>query len=528
MNNKMYNYLTKPFKAEFPFFFLIFILMCSTDIYIWIDRNFFYYSLYILAHDLLFIYMMTLPVGLFKGKFTTIYKLTLLVFACILFIFNCYCNFVICSQNYADIIAIIGATNINESAEYFKSSVPVSFLLVIIILILFLICAFVLIKRITFIFGTKSKLTGITILIISLFLVIHNPLAYKEALLGELLSFGKIEITPDLKKYYSNPELNSFSHNKPDNIVMIIGESFTKSHSSLYNYNKETNPLLSELKEKGFLFTFDSIRSSATHTIESFKTIMSTYKYGYQDSCNWYECVTLPEIIKLSGYKTSWISNQSKTGLFDNVVGRYSELCDTSVFVGDKYSGIRRQNLDGEIFNLLYPILQDTISRKNFYVIHLMGSHVAFDKRYPSDFNRFKSNQYLDYPENQRSILAQYDNAILYNDSVVYELMNLYQNKEAVVFYFPDHGIDLFETSESYFGHARKTDPLSVKVATDIPFMIYTSPKYQENFKDKMNLIKKNFHRKYNTENILYTIMDIVGVKFKDNNDVQNNSLLSD
>lgn len=358
-------------------------------------------------------------------------------------------------------------------------------------------------------------------------MVIHNPLAHKDALLGELQAFTQIQKVPDLKKYLSKPSLILTQKQHPDNVVMIIGESFNKSHSSLYKYHKQTNPLLSKLKNQELLFIFDSVRSVTTHTIESFQAIMSTYRPEYKDSCNWYECTTLPEIVKLSGYNTFWISNQSKIGLFDNVVGRYSELFDTNVFVGDKYSGMRRSSLDEEIFNLLSPLIKNDSTQNNFYVIHLMGSHVDFKKRYPASFNKFHAEQYLDYPKNQRTILAEYDNSILYNDSIVYELMNLYSDKEAIVFYFSDHSIDLFDTSKDYFGHARATDLLSIKAGTNIPFMIYASPKYQDKFKNKMELIKKNLHSQYTTDNIIYTIMDIIGVDFKENQKVYNNSLLS-
>lgn len=525
---KLYNYLTKPFKDYLLFLLLFFLLTSSTDTYLWINKQFYYYVLYIVAHNFLVSYIITLPLGWIKNnRISNLYKTIILIIASIIFIFNSYCNLTLHSQYYASTLTIIAGTNINEAIEYLKISISINYVLIIVLIstLLFLFSYFI--KSIKIYIGNKSKCTGIILVLLSLIMVIHNPLAYKDALLGELQSFTQIQKSPDLRKYLSNPSLISTQKQHPENVVMIIGESFNKSHSSLYKYHKETNPLLSKLKDKNLLFVFDSIRSATTYTIESFQAIMSTYKPSYKDSCNWYECTTLPEIVKLSGYNTYWVSNQSKVGLFDNVVGRYSELFDTSAFVGDKYAGMRRSNLDEEIFDLLSPLIKNNLIQKNFYVIHLMGSHVDFNKRYPSSFNKFHSEQYLDYPKNQRTVLAEYDNSILYNDSIVYELMNLYSNKEAIVFYFSDHSIDLFDTSPNYYGHARSTDSLSIKAGTNIPFMIYASPKYQDKFKDKMELIKKNLHTQYTTDNIIYTIMDIIGVDFKDDMKVYSNSLLS-
>lgn len=525
---EIYNYLTKPFKDHLSFLLLFFFLTSSTDTYLWINRQFYYYTLYIIAHNFLISYIIILPLGWIKNnRLTNLYKTIILTISGIIFILNSFCNLVLHSQSYADIFAIIGGTNMNETIEYIESSISINYVLAIIFfsILLLLFCYFI--KSIKTYIGNKFKITGIIFILLSLIMVIHNPLAHKDALLGELQAFTQIQKVPDLKKYLSKPSLILTQKQHPNNVVMIIGESFNKSHSSLYKYHKQTNPLLSNLKNQELLFIFDSVRSVTTHTIESFQAIMSTYRPEYKDSCNWYECTTLPEIVKLSGYNTFWISNQSKVGLFDNVVGRYSELFDTNVFVGDKYSGMRRSSLDEEIFNLLSPLIKNDSTQNNFYVIHLMGSHVDFKKRYPASFNKFHVEQYLDYPKNQRTILAEYDNSILYNDSIVYELMNLYSDKEAIVFYFSDHSIDLFDTSKDYFGHARATDSLSIKAGTNIPFMIYASPKYQDKFKNKMELIKKNLHSQYTTDNIIYTIMDIIGVDFKDDMKVYNNSLLS-
>lgn len=525
---KLYNYLTKPFKDYLLFLLLFFLLTSSTDIYLWINRQFYHYALYIIAHNFLVSYIITLPLGWIKNsRISNLYKTIILINAGTIFVFNSFCNLILYSQDYADIFAIVGATTIEETIEYLESSISINYILIILLILTLIFLFYYFTKSIKTYIGKTFKFVGIILVLLSLIMVIHNPLAYKEALLGELQTLIQIQKTPDLRKHLSNPSLISIQKQHPENVVMIIGESFNKSHSSLYKYHKETNPLLSKLKGKELLFVFDSIKSVTTHTIESFQVIMSTYKLEYKDSCNWYECTTLPEIVKLSGYNTFWISNQSKTGLYDNVVGRYSELFDTNAFVGDKYAGMRRSNLDEEIFDLLSPLIQNNSTKRNFYVIHLMGSHVDFKKRYPSSFNRFHSEQYLDYPKNQQTVLAEYDNSILYNDSIVYELMNLYSNKEAIVFYFSDHSIDLFDTSPNYYGHARSTDSLSIKAGTNIPFMIYASPKYQDKFKDKMELIKKNLHTQYTTDNIIYTIMDIIGVDFKDNMKVYSNSLLS-
>lgn len=90
------------------------------------------------------------------------------------------------------------------------------------------------IKSIKIYIGNKFKFIGMILVLLSMIMAIHNPLAYKNALLGELQTFTQVQKTPDLKEYLSNPSLVSTQNQHPQNVVMIIGESFNKSHSSLY------------------------------------------------------------------------------------------------------------------------------------------------------------------------------------------------------------------------------------------------------------------------------------------------------
>ena len=44
------------------------------------------------------------------------------------------------------------------------------------------------------------------------------------------------------------------------------------------------------------------------------------------------------------------------------------------------------------------------------------------------------------YHDAQRKVLSHYDNATLYNDSIVAEIVKRFQKEDAVIIYVPDHG----------------------------------------------------------------------------------------
>lgn len=95
---------------------------------------------------------------------------------------------------------------------------------------------------------------------------------------------------------------------------------------------------------------------------------------------------------------------------------------------------------DEELLN--YEINESDSPSVVFY--HLMGQHPSFRERYPDGFNFFKST---DYESEHPQILADYDNATI----------DKYNDMDAIVFYFSNHGLDIFETDANYAGHAKNT-----------------------------------------------------------------------
>ena len=57
--------------------------------------------------------------------------------------------------------------------------------------------------------------------------------------------------------------------------------------------------------------------------------------------------------------------------------------------------------------------------------------------------------------------------------------------------------------------------------------MVYTSPLFQEHFPITTKRIKENYNKSFRTDNLIYAVMDVAGLSFKDNDDVNNNSLFS-
>ena len=328
-----------------------------------------------------------------------------------------------------------------------------------------------------------------------------------------------ILFTPDLALYKSNPNLIESTETHPENIVVIIGESFAKTHSSLYGYEKETSPLLKKHQKDSNLFIFNDVTSPDSHTIEVFKSMMSTFSYQRSDS-EWYTYPTIQECFSNIGYKTIWISNQSKHGSFDNIPTRFAQLCDTTIFT---QNSISKTHYD----EVITKHIKERAVEKELFLLHLMGQHIYYPERYPEEFNIFSKNDYIYLPLHQRKTVAEYDNATLYNDFVIDSIIHIFSKKEAIILYFSDHGQDIYFSDKDYCGHGITANAKSDSIGRDIPFMIYTSPKFKDKYPSLIEKIINSTNKKFNIEDIIYTLIDISGYKFKDNNDVERYSILS-
>ena len=494
------------------FFLLLFLLFCGLDSYSLARSGFF--PLVVVTSGFLFCYLLVLPCLYLPFFVRGIYKAFLLVIGIIYFAINfgmIYLYQKTVNLISKDVLAAIFATNNEEVLEYFSTYITIDIVVFTLFAIALLLIIFYALNRVSL---KMRFVPRFLLFVFILFSFVVSVCKYKQILDFNVL-WSLTYSVPDLNKYKQNPVV-SVDRELPDNIAIILGESFSKSHSSLYGYDKNTNPKLAAMVADSVLKIYSNASSYARNTIPCVKSIMTSYTDECADSINWYECLTLIEIMHNAGYTTHWISNQSKRGLYDNEVGRYAELCDVEQFVGDENAGMSRNNYDEELLPLLDTLLCGNID-KRFFVIQMMGSHSAFKERYPTAFSKFSADDYAGiYPQlstSKRQLLAEYDNSILYNDSVVYEIIQRFSNREAVVLYFSDHGIDAFQSSNEYIGHAVAGNKDSEFYGRQIPFMVYTTEKFKEKYPQIEEKMWQAVDVPYRTDSIMYTIMDVAGIE---------------
>lgn len=521
---KIYHWGISPFTEKSRIFWVWFALMTLPDLYYWITIQEWIAIPYFISRGYAASYLFTLLISFLPNKsikYIYISIISTLIF--VFFIVDLFCISSLHDRYSYDMTGIILGTNMNEALEFLHTYLSGKLACIIVCVILILCLTYRASKKIHI--SKCFAYICLFLLIPCLFFAITNTYPL-NGIYAKYHSFFELPRTPNLKALETNPNIVFDVKHLPHNVVVIIGEAYAKSHCSLYGYKKKTCPNLEQLEKDSSLLVFQHVTSPATHTLQSFQYILNTCLS--EDINRQFEnCVTIPNVVKHAGYKTLWISNQSKHGLNDNLVGEFANLCDEEHFVENKFSGLNRKSKDGEIISILDSCVQNK-NALNFYFVHLMGSHFACRQRYTDEFDIFKTTDYQNFPDYQRQQLAEYDNSVLYNDYVVSNIMKIFNDKECIVFYFPDHGMDIYETSNDWCGHARDNDSISTNVGKQIPFIIYFSKKYEQRFHHIIKPLRKSTDNYYCTDKFIYTVMDVMGISFKNNNDVAKHSILTD
>lgn len=272
------------------------------------------------VHSYLLCYFVAIALQLVPTKLKQLYKSIFYTLAFIDFCIDTACIIVTKNPFNIDHVAIVMGTNLLEGKEFVNTYVT-SNLLWIIISMFFIVFLLLRNSDILYYLGGKIALVATVLSVCScVYFVSKKTESWEFKFYNKIIALVSFETPPDLRTYQKQLDINILKADLPDNVVLILGESFSKSHSSLYGYDKDTNPCLTEMIKDSLLVSYDNVIAPGLTTIPCVKSIMSTYQLEYRDSVNWYECITLPNVMKSCGYQTVWISNQSPSGVFDKMI----------------------------------------------------------------------------------------------------------------------------------------------------------------------------------------------------------------
>ena len=230
---------------------------------------------------------------------------------------------------------------------------------------------------------------------------------------------------------------------KKELVIMVVGEAARANRFSLNGYEKETNPLLKQEE----IVNFSNMYSCGTSTAESVPCMFSIFDKADYDYKKGISTENIIDVLKhTKNVNVLWRDNNSdskgvalRTDFEDYRTSKTNTKCDDECRDVGMLVG-----------------LDDYIKKHQgediLIVLHQMGNHgPAYYKRYPKEFEKFipvcKTNQLEQCT--QEEVSNAYDNAILYTDYFLSEVINFLKpyskDYETAMLYMSDHGESLGE-----------------------------------------------------------------------------------
>lgn len=302
-----------------------------------------------------------------------------------------------------------------------------------------------------------------------------------------------------------NPNLsNVTSNNNQQTYVVIIGESTSARNMGLYGYYRNTNPLLSEIKDE--LLIFKDVISPHTHTIPSLNKVLSLSNHENPDVIH---CGSVVQLANAAGFSTYWVSNQQPIGIHETLVTAVSKATNEQFYTN------ALTNRQVEYDEMLLPFVDEVLNKndqKKIIFIHLYGTHISYKFSYPPHFNKFTDQPKTKFPS-ARSFeqINHYDNAILYNDYIVRSIIDKVKakNENSYVIYFSDHGDEVFQDMD-FVGH---NEYHATKPMYEIPFVVWTSEKFQNDY-PHFDTLENYLDRKYMLDDFIHSFSDFSQIEF--------------
>lgn len=305
--------------------------------------------------------------------------------------------------------------------------------------------------------------------------------------------------------------LQDSSGSAPRTLVLVIGESTQRERMSLYGYPRATTPELDALHKSDPLLTvFNDVVTSRPYTIEILQQALT---FADQQNPDLY--LTQPSLMNLmkqAGYKSFWITNQQTMTQRNTMLTVFSKQTDKQYYMNQQRTQSARE-YDTNVLAPFNEVLADPAPKK-FIIIHLLGTHIRYDFRYPSGKGAFdgqSDNMPANLGSSEKTTYNDYDSANVFNDHVVATLIKDFKQsgQNGFLLYLSDHGEEVYDTPPHQTQGRNEDNP--TRAMYDVPFLLWTSPAWQQAHPRDFS---GDVDRKYSSSQLIHTWSDLSGLTF--------------
>lgn len=412
---------------------------------------------------------------------------------------------------------VVFNTNYEEAGGFLDVNSGFEFLLVIPFLIIFILSLRYTFKYPAVSGRSKAYILGSVVLVVLIFLAARvsnggfrkgTPLLVRSSIFFYEDASALKQLKEQRRERSAKIAATRTAPDKSQVVVLIEGESTNRNHMSLYGYHRDTSPLLSQFDD---LVVYSDVVSGYPATWASVTAALT--ESNMDNPVKSYDCFNIMDVCRAADINTYWLSNQSPLSFFDNIITLLAEQADKQDFLNITRSlELTEDELpsyDSVLFDAFKKALEEEGDQK-FIVLHLLGTHTAYYQRYPEAFNHFSGSG------TKEEIIAQYDNAVRYNDFVVDSLLKILRNYSeenelaSAAVYVSDHGENVYDDAD-YTGHYYN-DTLYNSIV-EIPYLVWLSPEYQNAFPQKSDLVHAHRDEPYVTDDLFHSLIDLMNIE---------------
>lgn len=303
-------------------------------------------------------------------------------------------------------------------------------------------------------------------------------------------------------------------------IVLIIGESYSKHHASLYGYPLATTPKQQALADSALLYAFTDVVSPWNLTSNVFKDLMSTH--SSTDPGRWTDGVLFPALFKRAGYHVAFLSNQfyAKQGQTNcDVNGSFFlNRSDMNALCFDQRS-THHYTTDGKFLEVELKPYQH--HDRELVIVHLYGQHMNYADRakFPDTGDNaalFSAAHYRrpDLSKDELQTLIDYDNATAYNDRQVRTIYDNFAGEDAVFIYVADHGEYVYDGTEHRWGRSHNSEVTRemAHYEFEVPLTVFFTPTFREQHPDVVTSIAAACAQPMASDDVPHLLMGLAGL----------------
>jgi glucan phosphoethanolaminetransferase (alkaline phosphatase superfamily) len=288
--------------------------------------------------------------------------------------------------------------------------------------------------------------------------------------------------------------------------ILIIGESARRDSWSVYRYSRPTTPYLDKLRGQAIFFQHAVADANVTIcAVPILLTGMSPSRFDLKAVQG-----NLVGLAGEAGYSTAWLMNQDPH--ISLLTGIHADRMVYPPSLRTLASG--KLPLDQVLLPEVRAELEHA-TQAQFIGLHVIGSHWAYDARYPAQFKRFGSGPPLTYfdavsGKPDQRVVDAYDNSVAYTDWFIGQIIDAARllSVPVTVTYFSDHGEDLY-LLDGRSGHGAATYS---KHQFDIPAFVWVNPAYRAAHPDKVQAMEQNAGKEIRSHNVFYSVADLMSI----------------